>query len=465
MPSQYPRVTRSQTGSRTTRDPPPGFVSSTSRHKIPRTGHEIADSTNLIQRLPVEILYTVLKLVINRSVDETWVDHKAQYDSIELTCKDWAVIASNIWWKSRKYTEIDPALAFLARLPLERQQWYANKIQHLHLNETNAPDFIAARRLAFPSLRTLEITQWMEYEVGFVCLASQFIRLSLLELKLSRTYRVDDVLTALLEAPNLRTIELRCESSDATTDKLLKAMATCLQLRVLELTFTIEALVTKDVLLAIASLPYLTSLHLPCYEVTSEVKNYVLAANISPFCSINRLDLGMIHSTAINLLGGIPTLKLLSLGIIGDTPVLHILATLCNVQELELRFRDSVAIGYSEWTVLGRLKDLRSIRISSWDDFGFSQVDLSSITTNEFVSFFQALPRLSTFWINAALSNTAELYVRAGEICKSIKALGLRGQFDSTMLLESHTDNNPLYPLLESLWVHQFVEPQDRYTW
>jgi hypothetical protein len=465
MASRYPRVTRSHTGTRRTRSPPPGFVSSTSRLKSQRSGHGIADSTNHIQRLPVGILCTVLKLVIDRSVDKTWVNHKAQYDSIVLACKDWAVIASNIWWKSRAYNVTDPPLASLGRLPLERQQWYANKIQHLHMNETNAPDFVAALRLTFPALRTLEITQWMEYEVGFVCLVSQFIQQSLLQLKLSRTYRVDDVLTAPLEAPNLRTIELWCESADATTDKLLKATATCLQLRVLELTFTIEALVTKDVLLAIASLPYLTSLHLPCYKVTSEVKNYVLAANISPFCSITRLDLGKFHSTAINLLGGIPTLKLLSLGIIGDTPVLPILATLCDLQELELRFRDSVAIGYSEWTLLGRLGDLRSIKISSWDDFGFSQVDLSSITTNEFVSFFQALPQLSTFWINAALSNTAQLYIQAGKICKSIKALGLRGQFDSMILVESHVDNNPLYPLLESLWVHQFVEPQNGETW
>jgi hypothetical protein len=273
MASRYPRVTRSHTGTRRTRSPPPGFVCSTSRLKSQRSGHGIADSTNNIQRLPVEILYTVLKLVRDRSVDETWVNHKAQYDNIVLACKDWAVIASNIWWKSREYNVTDPPLASLGRLPLERQQWYANKIQHLHLNETNAPDFIAALRLTFPSLRTLEITQWMEYEVGFVCLASQFIQQSLLQLKLSRTYRVDDVLAALLGAPNLRTIELWCESPDATTDKLLKAMATCLQLRILELTFTIEALVTKDVLLAIASLPYLTSLHLPCYEVTSEVNS------------------------------------------------------------------------------------------------------------------------------------------------------------------------------------------------
>jgi hypothetical protein len=173
----------------------------------------------------------------------------------------------------------------------------------------------------------------------------------------------------------------------------------------------------------------------------------------------------MFPSTAINLLGGIPTLKFLSLGIIGDTPILPVLATLFNLQELELRFRDSVAIGHSERKPLGGLADLRSKTISSWDDFGFSQVDLSSITTNEFVSFFQALPRLSTLWINAAISNTAQLYIQAGEICKSIKALGVRGQFDSRMLHESHTVDSPLYPTLESLWVQKFVGRQDKYTW
>jgi hypothetical protein len=137
----------------------------------------------------------------------------------------------------------------------------------------------------------------------------------------------------------------------------------------------------------------------------------------------------MFPSTAINLLSEIPTLKFLSLGIVGDTPILPVLATLFDLQELELHFRDSVAIGHSEWKPLGRLEDLRSKTISSWDDFGFSQVDSSSITTNEFVSFFQALPRPSTLWINAAISNTAQLYIQAGEICKSIKALGVRGQF------------------------------------
>jgi hypothetical protein len=173
----------------------------------------------------------------------------------------------------------------------------------------------------------------------------------------------------------------------------------------------------------------------------------------------------MFPSTAINLLSEIPTLKFLSLGIVGDTPILPVLATLFDLQELELHFRDSVAIGHSEWKPLGRLEDLRSKTISSWDDFGFSQVDSSSITTNEFVSFFQALPRPSTLWINAAISNTAQLYIQAGEICKSIKALGVRGRFDSRMLHESHTVDSPLYPMLESLWVHQFVDRQDKYTW
>jgi len=466
MPSQCQRVTRSQTGMRRSLGTPPGFVSSTSHHKNSHTGHEVADSTNHIQRLPAEILYSVLKLVIDRAAGGAWIHHKAQYDSLVLACKDWAVIASDIWWETRAYIipEAEPPLASLARLPLERQQWYANKIQHLDLNGTNAADFIAALKLSFPSLRILEIREWTHHEVGFVCLASQFIRQSLLELKLLRTYRVDDVLTALLDAPNLRTLELCCKMPLATSDELLKAMRTCLQLRILVLDWTIEPIVNKDVFAAIASLPYLTNLRIPCYELTSEVSKHVLAANTTPFCSITRLDLGMFHSTAVNLLGGIPMLRSLSLGIIGDAPVLHVLATVCNLQDLALRFRDSVAIGYSEWERLTTLKGLRSISISSWDNFGFSQVDLSSITKDEFVSFFRALPQLSSLRINAAISNTAQLYIQAGEICKNLKSLGLRGQFDSTMLLECHTCDDPLYPALESLWVHQFIEPQDNHT-
>lgn len=203
---------------------------------------------------------------------------------------------------------------------------------------------------------------------------------------------------------------------------------------------------------------------LPYYELTSEVSKYVLAANTSLFCSITRLDLEMFHSTAVNLLGGIPTLRSLSLGVIGDAPVLHVLATVCNLQDLTLRFRDPVAIGYSEWERLTTLKDLRSIGISSEDHSGFSQVDLSSITKDEFVLFFRALPQLSNLWINAAISNTAQSYIHAREICKSLKSLGLRGQFDSTMLLECHTCDDPLYQILESLWVHQFIEPPDNHT-
>jgi hypothetical protein len=466
MPSQCQRVTRSQTGMRRSLGTPPRFVSSTSHYKNSHTGHEIADSTNHIQRLPAEILYTVLKLVVDRSGDEPWVHYKARYDSVVLACKDWAVIASNIWWKTRAYIfpEAEPPLASLARLPLERQQWYANKIQHLDLNGTNAADFIAALKLSFPSLRTLEIGEWSHHEVGFLCLASQFIRQSLLELKLSRTYRVDDVLTALLNASNLRTLELWCEIPLATSDELLKVVRSCLQLRVLVLAWTIEPIINKDVLAAIASLPYLQSLHLISYGLTLEVSNHVLAANSSPFCSITRLNLGMFHSAAINILSGISTLKFLSLRVIGDAPILHVLATLCNLQELVLRFRDSVAVGYLEWLHLTTLKDLRRIEISSWDGFGFSQVDLSSITTDEFMSFFQALPQLSSIWINAAISNTAQVYIQAGEICRNLKSLSLRGQFDSSMLLESHTGEYPLYPMLESLSVHQFIEPQDKRT-
>lgn len=176
MPPQYARCTSNQTGTRIAHGTPPGFVSSTSRLKIPRTGHEIADSTNHIQQLPVEILYIVLKLALDRAGDGAWICHKAQYDSLVLTCKDWAVIASNIWWKTRRYviSEAEAPIATLARLSSERQQWYADKIQHLDLNATNARDFIAALKLSFPSLETLEITEWSHHDVGFVCLAAQF---------------------------------------------------------------------------------------------------------------------------------------------------------------------------------------------------------------------------------------------------------------------------------------------------
>lgn len=67
MPSQCQRVTRSQTGMRRSLGTPPGFVLSTSHHKNSHTSQEVADSTNHIQRLPAEILYTVLKLVIDRA--------------------------------------------------------------------------------------------------------------------------------------------------------------------------------------------------------------------------------------------------------------------------------------------------------------------------------------------------------------------------------------------------------------
>ncbi|CAD0099057.1 unnamed protein product [Aureobasidium mustum] len=384
-----------------------------------------------------------------------------------LVCRDWAEIASNIWWETRRYIgpQAEDPLASLARLPLKRQQWYANKIHHLNLNETNASDFIAALELNFPSLRTLKVTQWSHHKIGFVCLASQFIGRGLLELKLLRTYLTDDILTALLNAPNLRTLELWCQSPDATSSQLLNVTKACSQLRVLELTWTIEALINKDVLAAIASLVYLKELRLPRYEITSAVSNYVLATNTFPLRSITRLDLGGLHSTAIDLLSGIPTLRSLSLGVIDTTPILQTLATLCNLEDLDLRFRDAVAIGYSQWKFLMGLRDLRSIKISSWNGFGFSQVDLSSITTGEFISFFRAMPQLSRFWVNATISNTAQLYIKAGEICKGLKSLGLRGQYDSTMILESHTGDGLLYPMLESLWVHQFIEPQGEHTW
>lgn len=74
------------------------------------------------------------------------------------------------------------------------------------------------------------------------------------------------------------------------------------------------------------------------------------------------------------------------------------------------------------------------------------------------------MPELSSFYNNAAVSNTAQLYIKVGEICRSLESLGLRGQFDSTMLLESHIGDDPLYPMLEELWVHQFIEPQDEHT-
>ncbi|CAD0091204.1 unnamed protein product, partial [Aureobasidium vineae] len=388
-------------------------------------------------RLSLEILHAVLELVILYVGGERWLHSEPRYHSVVLVCRDWAEIASNIWWKTRRYLvpEAEAPLATLARLPLKRQQWYANKIQHLNLNETNARDFIVALELDFPFLRTLEVTRWSDYEVGFVCLASQSIRRSLLELKLTRTYRTDDILTGLLNAPNLRTLELWCESSDATSDKVLNVMETCFQLRALELTFSIGALITKDVLAAIASLP------------------------------ITHLKLGEFHSTAIDLLGGIVTLTSLSLGVIGTAPIFRILATLRNLQNLKLCFRDAVAIEYSERKCLARLKELHSISIFSWDGFGFSQVDLSSITLDEFTSFFHALPRLSCFRINAAISNTAQLYIKAEEMCRSIESLGLRGQFDSELFLKSHTGNVLVYPMLESLWVHQFIEPQDKRTW
>ncbi|KAH0043310.1 hypothetical protein KCU78_g596, partial [Aureobasidium melanogenum] len=461
------RATRSQDGTGKSSDMPPNLVPSISHCKTPLTTHEFAGSSNHIQQLPLELLHAILELVLFREEDEGWFRSEPRYHSVMLVCRDWAEIASNIWWKTRQYInpKAEAPLASLARLPLERQQWYADKIQHLDLNETDAPDFIAARRLDFPSLKTLKVTQWMDYGVGFVCLASQFIGRSLLELKLLRAYRTDDILTALLNAPSLRTLELSCEIPDATSDKLLNAMQRCIQLRVLELSFSIEAVITKDVLAAIASLPYLTRLHLPCGELTFEATKYVLATNTFPFRSITHLDLENLHSTAIDLLVGIPTLRSLSLGVIGATPILQVLATLCNLQDLKLRFRDSVAIGYSQWECLTRLESLRRISIASWNDFGFSQVDLSSITTGEFISFFQAMPQLSGFWINAAISNTAELYIKAGEICKNLESLGLRGQIDSTMILESHTGGDPLYPMLESLWVHQFIEPQDKNTW
>ncbi|KAG9765833.1 hypothetical protein KCU71_g1502, partial [Aureobasidium melanogenum] len=467
MAFEYRRATRSQDGTGRSLDMPTNLVLSISHRKTSLTTHEFVDSTNHIQQLPLELLHAILELVLFREEDEGWFRSEPRYHSVMLVCRDWAEIASNIWWKTRQYInpEAEAPLASLARLPLQRQQWYADKIQHLDLNETDAPDFIAALRLDFPSLKTLKVTQWMDCGIGFVCLASQIINRSLLELKLLRAYRTDDILTALLNAPNLRTLELSCEIPDATSDKLLNAMQTCIQLRVLELSFSIEAVITKDVLAAIASLPYLTRLHLPCGELTFEATNYVLATNTFPFRSITHLDLENFHSTAIDLLVGIPSLRSLSLGVIGTAPILQVLATLCNLQDLELRFRDSVAIGYSQWECLARLECLRRISIASWIDFGFSQVDLSSITTGEYISFFQAMPQLSGFWINAEISNTAELYIKAGEICKNLESLGLRGQIVLSMILESHTGGEPLYPMLESLWVYQFIEPQDEHTW
>jgi hypothetical protein len=61
----------------------------------------------------------------------------------------------------------------------------SNKIQHLGLEESNAPDFIVALRLGSPFLRTLEVSRLCNVYPGFVCLASQFIGGSLLELKLA----------------------------------------------------------------------------------------------------------------------------------------------------------------------------------------------------------------------------------------------------------------------------------------
>jgi hypothetical protein len=463
-------ITYSQNAIRKSHGVPLDLVSSISHHKTPQTGHETVVLTNHIQRLPVEILHRILELVIHHTGDVRKSHSGSRYHSVVLVCRDWVDIASNIWWKTRRFLwhSAENPLASLARLPLERQQWYADKIQHLDLEESNATDFIAALDLGFPFLRNLEVSRYCHEpndSPGFVCLASQFLGRSLLELKLLRHYRTDDILTALLNAPNLRTLDLHCESLDATSEKLLDAIRTCSQLRVLVLNFPIEPLVTKDVFAQIASLPYLTSLCLPRDELTSETSMYVLAANNSPFCSIAHLDLGKFHSTAINLLTGIHTLRSLSLGVIGSAPTLQVLATLCNLQELTLRFHDSTSIGYSEWKHLANLEHLRSIKIASWDYYRFSQVDLSSITTDELVSVFRAMPQLSSFWSNAAISNTAQFYIQAGEVCKSLNKLELRGQFDSTMLLDSHIGDDPLYPMLEYLWVHQFIEPQDEHTW
>lgn len=99
-----------------------------------------------------------------------------------LTNKLWADLGTSILW--RRY----PYIPALARMPFERRQWYANKVEKAWIAHPaqGGPELSYLGRLHWPLLETLELeVDWQQHQIHLTSLLHE--GLAQLELSASQT--------------------------------------------------------------------------------------------------------------------------------------------------------------------------------------------------------------------------------------------------------------------------------------